>query len=179
MTRLLCFIVMALTWTVGSLAAPAADPANVILDAADVGIALEVEVSEQCSEVHLQWPEALITWRFTDQQEMDGVSIEPISSIERFRVDVTPFPKGLAKGQFKSMNTVRKEAIGTAKKMVVNPTDEAGLMAALTDRLEPAVYYRLRVLAQTSQGWVSSEEIAFMSPVCIADGIDDKLGGDQ
>ncbi len=153
-----------------------------VLTDRDEGSALLVDIEGQCSEVHLRVPEARVVWRVDSSRAPEGAIVSDLVASEDFRVDFSKYPEGLERSQFESLTTTRAEATRSYES-AHEPVDDAKSadtlesLALVIGNLEPGVVYRTRVLALTPEGWISSPEVRFMSPVCAVDGLDEMEGG--
>jgi hypothetical protein len=166
--RALVLACAALLWlTAAASPAAAADPGLPVISGTDAAAAIVVNADPRCAEPPVRMPELKLRWT-VDAAKVAAIPVaaDLLDSTE-FRVDVSMY-RAFEEGRFEtySVRTELKEAAsapsgtGVAERSLVIPN------------LRPAVYYSTRVLAATPQGWVASETVSFLTPICPVDGID-------
>ena len=131
--------------------------------------AIQVEVEPRCSEVRFRHPEVKVWWSI-DAGAVEGLagSTELVSATD-YRLDTTKFHSGFDTGRFESVavhSAIAKSGAGRGDSFAPHST--------VIGVLEPGVYYHARVLVQTSEGWVPSSTVGFLSSVCPVDGLDEE-----
>jgi len=156
----------------------AADEELPVLTDHGAASALVVDIQDRCSNVQLRVPEAVVTWHIAPGAVANS-HLDVLEASDEFRIDISPFPEGLERGQYDSLTTSRTNAVRVfASEGSVRNGDPESL-AIVAGNLQPGVYYRTRVLVLTPDGWVASREVQFMSAVCAVDGLDEYEGGER
>lgn len=132
--------------------------------------AVQVEIEPRCSEVRFRSPEVKIHW-FIDAGAVEGlVGSDELAAATQFRMDTTKFHNGFDSGRYDSL-AVQAE---TYKAGEGGGGVAPAVHSTVIDMLEPGVYYHARVLVQTSEGWIPSSTVGFLSSVCPVDGLDEE-----
>jgi len=130
--------------------------------------AIVVEIDPRCSEVRLRSPEAKVRWTIDPSRVSRSADLESLLSSDEFRIDLSKFPNGLESGRFDSI---------VVSRLIAQLDDETEVLiprfSAVARGLRAGVYYKARVLFKTSEGWVASSSVGFMSSVCPVDGLED------
>lgn len=158
----------ALLWVVTSAAtAAAADPGLPVLSGTDAAAAIVVSADPRCAEPPVRMPELRVRWEIDAAKAANAPGAEDVLESTEFRVDVSMY-RTFVDGRFDAhfaRTDLKQSADGSS--------GTEGLDRSLVvPNLRPAVYYSARVLAATSQGWVASETVSFLTPICPVDGID-------
>jgi hypothetical protein len=109
-------------------------------------------------------PEVKVHWKMNAAKSTSAAFAADLLESTDFRVDVSMYPR-FENGKFETLTPLVREA-GT--KAGASPR-ASSLVAS---NLRPGIYYSARVLAATPDGWVASETVSFLTPVCPVDGID-------
>jgi hypothetical protein len=138
-----------------------------ILVGAESAPALVVDIEPRCSEITLRSPEAKVRWTIDPSRVSRSTDLDNLLSSEEFRIDFSKFPGGLEAGRFDSIVVSRSIAQADDSTEAMIPR-----FSTVARDLRAGVYYRARVLVRTSEGWVASSPVGFMSAVCPADGLE-------
>lgn len=167
------------------LAAPsgstAADGEAAVLTGLAESSALVVEAETRCSEYRMRSPEAVVRWHVDAGAAPKSSLVDELEAARDFRVDFSMYPDGLERGEFQSI-VVPKDSVADPTAHLDLPKGASHPMAGremLLGDLQPAVTYRVRVLALTSQGWLASERYMFRAPICPVDMKDEAAGGER
>jgi len=158
----------ALLWLSAAAApAAAADPGLPVLSGTDAAAAIVVTAMPRCAQPPVRMPELKLRWTVDAAKAAAIPAAADLLDSTDFRVDVSMY-LAFEEGRFDAypVRTELKEATSA-------PSNAGSVERSLVvPNLRPAVYYSARVLAATSQGWVASETVSFLTPICPVDGID-------
>jgi hypothetical protein len=164
-----------------AVSSPAADDEAAILTSAPEASALVVEAETRCSQHRMRSPEAVVRWHVDSSAVPKSNLVTELEATRDFRVDFSMYPDGLERGEFQSV-VVPKDSVADPTAHLDLPKGathpSAGREMLLGD-LQPGVSYRVRVLALTSQGWLSSDRYMFRAPICPVDMVDEAAGGER
>jgi hypothetical protein len=132
--------------------------------------ALVVETEPRCSEAAFRSPEVVVRWSINPDNRTDTRDLKALLAASDFRIDYSKFPGGIDAGRFESLKVSASEAKRTPRR---NSRSEFSEFSIVARDLRAGVYYSLRVLVKTADGWVTSSQVGFLSSVCPADGIED------
>ncbi len=158
----------ALLWLAAATStAAAADPGLPVLSGTDAAAAIVLSADPRCPEPPDRMPELKVRWEIDSAKAANAPDAADVLESTEFRVDVSMY-RTFVDGRFDThfVRTDLKQSAGGS-------SGAEGLERSLVvPNLRPAVYYSARVLAATSQGWVASETVSFLTPICPVDGID-------
>jgi len=141
-----------------------------VLDHSEISSALVVDIEARCSEIQLRSPEAKVRWSVDRSMVSKSANLDFLLASDEFRIDVSEFPGGLELGRFESIAVSGSASRSDQSSKALGP--RSATHSAVARDLSPGVYYHVRVLVRTPDGWVASSPIGFLSSVCPADGID-------
>jgi len=161
---ILAFFLVALT--LSSIPLDADDPEIPVLTSTGASTAIIAKVEPRCAEPPIRMPEVKVSWAVDASQTSKSSRVLDLLEATEFRVDVSMFRIGFEDGQFESHHQ-SEVAKRTGKAADRSPTLPSSLVVT---NLRPGVYYFTRVLAGTPDGWVPSEAVGFLTPICPVDG---------
>lgn len=164
---ILVFFLVALTLSSSLLAAD--DPRIPVLTSSGASTAIIPKVDPRCAEPPIRMPEAKVSWKVDASQTSKSSRVFDLLEATEFRVDVSMFRIGFENGKFEShhQSELAKRNGEAADRSPTLPT------SLVVTNLRPGVYYFTRVLVGTPDGWVASQPVGFLTPVCPVDGIDE------
>lgn len=174
--------VLALSWVLvfpGS--STASDKDAKILTDSPASSFLVVEVEQTCSEERLRTIDAEVRWGFDTSDQTKAANFQEVTRSTEVSIDLTEFPRGFERGDFKRIAVPAERLQPTAKGgrlsagMKPSPLPYAHLLTDLT----PGIMYNARLLIRTEEGWVPSGIVRFRTPICAVDMADRDAGGDQ
>jgi hypothetical protein len=158
----------ALLWLAAAASpAAAADPGLPVISGTDAAAAIVLSADPRCPEPPVRMPELKVRWEIDAAKAANAPDAADVLESTEFRVDVSMY-RAFEEGRFDAY------PVRTELKETTSPPSNAGSVerSLVVPNLRPAVYYSARVLAATSQGWVASETVSFLTPICPVDGID-------
>jgi len=149
------------------LAAPshAEDPKIPMLRDTDASSAIVVKVDPRCAEPPIRMPQVKISWTIDTTKAQKSSRVGDLRNSTEVRVDVSMFRGGLEDGRFEAHHS-------TAAKTLAGEKPDGGVLTegfVVVPGLRAAVYHSARVLVRTPDGWVASETVEFLTPICPVD----------
>lgn len=130
-----------------------------------------VEIDPRCSDVRLRGSEARVLWGIDRSEFAESMGTEYLLEADEFRIDTSKYSGGLEAGRFESMMV--KGSATQLERPESSTTTSVLTHSALARDLRAGIYYHARVLVRTPDGWLASQPVGFVSPVCPADGLED------
>jgi len=143
----------------------AEDPEIPVLRDAGASSAIVVKVEPRCAEPPTRTPQVKIFWSIDTTTAQKSSRVGDLRDSTEFRIDVSMFRGGIEDGRFESHHSTAAERPAGEKSVGV--TSPAGFV--VVPGLRAAVYHSARVLVRTPDGWVASETVEFLTPICPVD----------
>jgi hypothetical protein len=160
---------LAFAWTcIFAVPASADDDDLPVLLGTDAGAAIQVSAEPRCPEPPTRMPVVKVRWEIDATKSADAGATADLLQSTEFRVDVSKLP-GFEPGSFDRYSPVpthRKEADEKSAATALQ-------LSVVAPNLRPGVYYAARVLAATPGGWIASETVRFLTPICPVDSADE------
>jgi len=130
--------------------------------------AIVVKADPRCAEPPVRMPRVTVRWGIDEAVAAKSAAAGDLLASSEYRIDVTMFRDGFEGGRFESHILTAAQKRGAEA-----PNRPHGLENSMVvSELRAAVYYSARVLILTPDGWVASETVEFLTPICPVDNFE-------